>query len=175
MIQESGFQDIPVGCTLSGMRILIFIAVCLVAGPAMAGEFVAIGHVAQQTLMPFGGPRCPPVCPSGSRTCITNACGCGKAEIAVDQVLVGKRTPTVSVKYTLGEWCEPEFPISNQKVLIRLTDSGNPEWGQVRQLDSGEYVFNVHQFKVIGAVEVSSLKQKNGWASLHELETRLGL
>ena len=144
----------------------------------MASEFVAIGHVTQQTLMPYGAPRCPEACPSNGTkqiVCVTNACGCGEAEIVIDKVLIGKRVPKVSVKYTLGEWCEAGLPISNPKVLIRLTDSGYPEWGQIRKLSSGAYVFYTNRFKIIGPVKISSLKQKDDWASLKELEVRLGL
>ena len=161
------------------MRMPIVIAVCCLAGPAMAGEFVAIGHVTQQTLRPYGAPQCPPTCPSATAdtqiVCVTNACGCGEAEVVIDQVLIGKRVPKVSVKYTLGEWCQPEFPISNPKVLIRLTGNDRPEWGQVQGSNSKDSTFYTKRFERIGSVQVSSLKQKNGWASLRELEAKLGL
>ena len=160
------------------MRVLILVVACLIAGPVCAAEFVAVGHVTQQTLEHFGAPHCPPICPANAdkrMVCITNACGCGKAKIAIDHVLIGKPVPEVSVSYTLGEWCQPEFPISNPKVLIRLTGNGQPQWGQVRPLQSGGFVFDVSHFERIGSVNVSNLKQSHGWASLHELEVALGL
>ena len=160
------------------MRLLTFIAISLLASPAIAAEFVAVGHVTQQTLMPYGAPHCPPACPassSGQVICITNACGCGRAEIVIDRVLIGNQVPQVSVKYTLGEWCQPEYPISNPSVVIRIAGNGEPEWGQIRKLNSGVYVFYTMRFTTIGSVKVSSLKQHDGWASLSELEAKLGL
>ena len=161
------------------MRLGIFIAACLITGPAMASEFVAVVHVEQLTLSPYGSKHCPAACPIGYNAkkhvvCISNECGCGVAEIVIDHVLIGQRTPRVNIKYTLGEWCKLRFPLADPRVLIRLTDSGAPEWSQLLQLHVGYDVFDTTRFTRIGSVEVSTLKSKGGWASLRDLEQRLG-
>jgi hypothetical protein len=89
--------------------------------------------------------------------------------------LVGtSATRMATVKYRLGEWCTPEFPLSNDKLLIRVTDDGHAEWSLLYPLAGGDYEFEVKSFSNIGAVKIGSLKVRDGRASLSELVHRLG-
>ena len=162
------------------MRILLFITACLLACPALGNEFVAVGRVEQVTLQPNGSSKCPPVCPTNSKNtnsrsiCVSNDCGCGEAEIAIDRILIGVPKSRILIHYRLGEWCKPGFPLANPMVLIRLDNGGNPEWSPLYRLHSGSYGFEPKHFTRIGPVNVSTLKVTHGLVSLRALEKRLG-
>lgn len=166
------------------MRILLAMVAMFLGSQAMAGEFVAVGRVEKIVLRPDGSEQCPAACPAGTAeqvanateqmVCISNSCGCGEAEIAIDKILIGERKPSVLVKYRLGEWCDAEFPIAQPLVLVRFTDSAEPEWSALHPLDNGDYGFESASFTRIGNVEIDTIEAHDGLISLRSLETRLG-
>lgn len=149
---------------------------------AFAGEFVAIGHVTDITLLPDGAKSCPPPCPrqgneshGGYRTvCISNECGCEEAHIQIDRVLLGSKSSSVVIKHRLGEWCKPVFPLTDLPVLVRMADGEQPEWSVLFHGSSGDDEFYGSNFTCVGSVDVFKFTRKqNGMASLSKLEARL--
>ena len=58
---------------------------------------------------------------SEDQICVSNSCGFGEATFRVDTLLVGSVRPTGGVlRYALNEWCEPEFPLSRDVLLVAV-------------------------------------------------------
>jgi len=66
--------------------------------------------------------------------CVANSCGFGEAEFEVEKVFSG--SPGLGrgvLRYSLGEWCEPEFRLTREPVLITIDEYDR---------ESGEHQFS---------------------------------
>lgn len=94
------------------------------------GGFVAplvfVGTLESETLIN----NAPRECAHGSErsdldeVCISNACGIGEAVFKVEQILAGAYDGSRSVlRYTIGEWCEPEFFGAQDRLLVCVSQA----------------------------------------------------
>lgn len=64
-----------------------------------------------------------------SAICISNSCGFGEAIFRVETLLVGSAPSNGALRYRLGEWCEPEFQL-NRNVLLLAVDAYDAATGE---------------------------------------------
>ena len=166
------------------MRVLLAAILVLFALPAGAAEVVAIGRIAEVTLLPEGTPRCPAACPESIQTlptgeqsfCISNSCGCGETKIEIVRVLLGHPKHSTTAKYRLGEWCDPIFKPQPKDglVIFRLSDTEDPTWGPLYSLPGNDYEFSADSIPSFGSINLHDLADKNGMVQLSKLVSRLG-
>ena len=102
---------------------------------------------------------------SEGHICISNSCGFGEAVLRVDTPLVGSISPTHDgvLRYSVGEWCQPEFPLSRDVLLIAVdaydAGAGEHEFRYERTFltEGGERYFIPDVITEINGIELRTL------------------
>lgn len=96
--------------------------------------------------------------------CVSESCGFGEAVLRVDRTLVGSVAGEQGVlRYALGEWCEPEFPLSGDPLLVAVdrydADHGTHEFRFERtfQTERGDWYFVPQVITAIDGVDLTAL------------------
>lgn len=96
--------------------------------------------------------------------CISNICGFGEAVVLVDTPLAGDVGVSSGVlRYSLGEWCEPEFPLSRDLLLVAVDayDAGTGEhdfrYERTFQTEDGQHYFVPELITEIEGIELRVL------------------
>jgi len=156
------------------LRFACWLLLVVVPGEGLCEE-VFVGHVEQILLLPEGAERCPsPVSSDPEVVCIHNSCGCGEVTIRVEEVLVGPRKERAVIPYRLGEWCQADFPLTGQPVLVRYRAGEEPRWSALES-HGKDMLFDLESFDGSGNSAFEQLEPVAGKSSLSALRRRVGL
>jgi hypothetical protein len=147
----------------------------------LASEHLFVGRVQSILLLPEGHERCPSPCTGRGeategldRICVHNSCGCGEATLAVQETLVGKPTKHATVGYRLGEWCMPDFPLSQESILVWNHPEHFPRWSSLTR-EGDSLFYDPEEFDGAESELFSAGLSQAGKSELAELRRRVGL
>jgi hypothetical protein len=156
------------------------VALCFLgSSPTLASEHLFVGRVQSILLLPEGHERCASPCKGGvgddlKHICVHNSCGCGEATLKVDETLVGESTEHATVTYRLGEWCMPDFPLSQESILVWRHPEHSPRWSSLTQEGDSLY-YDPGEFDGAESKLFPPGGSQAGTSDLAELRRRVGL
>jgi hypothetical protein len=104
------------------------VALALDVREPVAAPSVFLGVLQSETLIPRRHDSCENIFGdvrtlSEGEICVSNSCGFGEALVRIKTPLFGNARGAYGVlRYELGEWCKPEFPL-NRDVLLVVVDA----------------------------------------------------